>query len=81
MVKRLLSHPADFTYEEAKTLLTAFGYTESSKGKTSGSRVAFYNARLNRNFYMHKPHSPKLLKSYVINGLISELTNAGFIRR
>ena len=39
--ERLKSLPKDFTYDEAKNLLTKLGFEESNKGKTSGSRVKF----------------------------------------
>ena len=41
LIARLLSRPKDFHYDEAKTLLLYFGFDESHKGKTSGSRVEF----------------------------------------
>ena len=41
LINRLKTKPKDFTYNEAKTLLESVGFTESNKGKTSGSRVVF----------------------------------------
>ena len=38
---RLMSKPSDFTYDEAKKLLSAYNFKEYNKGKTSGSRVNF----------------------------------------
>lgn len=33
IIKRLKSKPKDFTYEEAKKVLSIFGFTEYNKGK------------------------------------------------
>ncbi|MCK7512959.1 MAG: hypothetical protein MZV70_59020 [Desulfobacterales bacterium] len=42
-LKRFLSKPQDFTFEELKGLLKSFGYEEVKTGKTAGARVAFIN--------------------------------------
>lgn len=42
--ERLSLHPKDYTYSEAKYLLSQLGFEEFNKGKTSGSRVKFYRA-------------------------------------
>ena len=33
-----------------------FGYVESNKGATSGSRVRFYNPENKASMMLHKPH-------------------------
>ena len=43
LLERFLSKPKDFTFEELRKLLKGLGYEEAKAGKTSGSRVAFYN--------------------------------------
>ncbi len=53
---RILSKPTDFTYQEARRLLNNLGYTEHNKGKTSGSRVAFYREMDGDLILLHKPH-------------------------
>ena len=40
-INRLKAAPKDYTYSEAKQLLGQLGFEESTKGKTSGSRVKF----------------------------------------
>jgi len=72
LVRRLLSHPADFTFHELKTLLGSLGFTMETAGKTSGSRVVFSN---NDDDYirLHKPHPRNILKRYQINDIISNL--------
>ncbi len=44
-VIRLKSLPKDYTYSEARALRKKLGFCESTKGKTSGSRVMFIRMR------------------------------------
>lgn len=46
--ERILSKPKDYTYTEARYLLSKLGFKEFNKGKTSGSRVRFY-----RDYYIN----------------------------
>ena len=73
LVKRLITKPNDFTYNELKSLLAHFGYVESQSGKTSGSRVAFINEKDKHIIRLHKPHPGNELKKYQIEQLIEEL--------
>jgi len=70
LLKRFLSKPKDFTYDELKRLLRLFGYEETKTGKTSGSRVA----------RLHKPHPNPELKHYQINDIEEELRKMGVIK-
>ena len=45
LIERLKSNPKDFTFEEMQSLLLALGFELSNKGKTSSSRVKFYQRR------------------------------------
>lgn len=66
LLKRLLSKPRDFTYQEAKTLLNQLGYIENNKGKTSGSRIVLVNKK-GKKIELHKPHNTgNILKPYQI---------------
>ena len=71
LIERLLRCPKDFNYDEAKTLLLHFGFTELSKGKTSGSRVEFVKG--NDSILLHKPHPNGDLKTYQVKQLIETL--------
>ncbi|MDO5562885.1 MAG: type II toxin-antitoxin system HicA family toxin [Synergistaceae bacterium] len=77
LLDRLLAHPSDFTFDEARVLLEAYGYVFSNSGKTSGSRVKFY--RGTKIFRMHKPHPRKILLEYQVKELIAELKEEGII--
>lgn len=71
LIARLLSCPKDFNYGEAKLLLGLLGFSENTKGKTSGSRVMFVSG--NNTILLHKPHPSGDLKVYQVKQLINEL--------
>lgn len=79
LVSRLLSKPIDFTYDEAVTLLSHFGYLVDNKGRTSGSRVKFFNPKIKHIIFLHRPHPKNILKSYQIKEIITALQEQGFI--
>ena len=78
LLRRLLSHPKDFTFEEAETLLRYLDFTRSNKGKTSGSRVGF-SSKSHGALMMHRPHPGNILQPYQIRQLISTLEGKGLI--
>ncbi|MBO4681346.1 MAG: type II toxin-antitoxin system HicA family toxin [Clostridiales bacterium] len=53
---RLRAMPKDYTFSEARQLLSHLDFKEYQKGKTSGSRVMFYRASDNKKVLLHKPH-------------------------
>ena len=63
LIERIKKIPADLTYEEIKRLMNYLGYVESNKGKTSGSRVAFYREKDKAMIILHKPHPEKLIET------------------
>lgn len=73
LLKRLISKPKDFTFDEIETLLKQLGYEIDNKGKTSGSRVRFVNHTIDHVISMHKPHPKNILKSYQVVEIIDEL--------
>jgi hypothetical protein len=79
LLKRLISKPKDYTYDELKRLLAAYGYEEAKSGKTSGSRVAFINHHSRHIMRLHKPHPHRALKQYQIDDVIEELRRQGII--
>ncbi len=83
LIKRLKSYPKDFTYDELKTILNAFGYTESNKGKTSGSRVIFIKTAADGSvlkIILHKPHPQNILKEYSIKDILDKLRENGDLK-
>ena len=63
LIKRFLSLPSDFHYDELVKLLGYFMFFEIKKGKTSGSRVKFEN-KDRIPIIMHKPHPSGIMKKY-----------------
>lgn len=74
---RLLSVPKDFTYSEARKLLTQLGFEESNKGKTSGSRVKFYRAKDQKVLLLHKPHPGDIMKVAAVRQLANFILSLG----
>ena len=79
LLKRLISKPKDFTYDELKRLLSAYGYEETQTGKTSSSRVAFINHDSRHIIRLHKPHPHPELKQYQIDDVLEELKRQGIL--
>jgi hypothetical protein len=79
LLKRFLSMPKDFTFEELRALLGSLGYREVRRGHTSGSRVAFYREASGHIIKLHRPHPRPVLKEYQVEELITSLKNAGVI--
>lgn len=80
LIERLLSFPKDFTYDEARTLLSGLGYFEDTKGKSSGSRVAFVNLVSKNIITLHKPHPGNVLPAYAVKNIIEFLKRNGEIQ-
>jgi hypothetical protein len=80
LLERFSRKPEDFTYDELRGLLKGLGYDEDSKGKTSGSRVAFVNTKTKHIFRLHKPHPSNILKGYQVSEIWDELKAQGVIR-
>jgi hypothetical protein len=79
LVKRLLSRPKDFTYDELVTILKVFGYVEVKSGQTAGSRRAFISEVNSHIIRLHKPHPDNVLRIYQIDIIISELRKGKLI--
>lgn len=75
--ERLKSRPKDYAYTEAKYLLGQLGFAESTKGKTSGSRVKFYRASDGEAILMHKPHPSDVMGYKSVCGLANFLERIG----
>lgn len=74
LLERFLSIPKDFTFDELKNLLIGLGYEESNLGRTSGSRVSFYNGSNGHQLKVHKPHPEKIMKRVYLKNIRLELT-------
>jgi len=79
LLERLKAKPKDFTYDELVKLLKGLGFKLDDKGKTSGSRVAFYHEQSMVIIRLHKPHPKNELKVYQTNEVIRVLKGMGVI--
>ena len=77
LIERIKKIPAELPYDEIKRLMNYLGYVESNKGKTSGSRVAFYREKDKAMIILHKPHPENIVKKYAIRQLIETLKERG----
>ena len=75
LIKRLLSRPKDFTFDELVTLL---GFLEYKMEQGSGSRVKFVNKNGDA-LWQHRPHPGNILKAYQVKDAISNLTGKGLL--
>ena len=75
--KRLVSVPRDYTFSEARQLLTHLGFVEYQKGKTSGSRVMFYRSADNVKILLHKPHPGDVMSIANTRDLCEKLIELG----
>lgn len=79
LIKRFLSNPTDFTWEELIKLLSYFGYEELKKGKTGGSRRKFAD-NTGDIISLHKPHPSSIVKRYAINDVVQKLKEKGLLK-
>jgi len=69
LIKRLLSRPKDFTFDELVTLMGYLGYWIA---QASGSRVIFRHEQ-HHSIEIHRPHPGNTLKPYLVRGIIKTL--------
>lgn len=77
LLRRLKSVPNDFTFDEIRALLEAYGYMLSNSGKTSESRVRFIKGSI--AIILHKPHPRKELLEYQIKQILEILEKEGLL--
>lgn len=82
LLKRLLSKPKDFEWNEAVSLLECYEIYQAKTGKTGGSRARFSNADKSIVITIHKPHNPNgkdVLKPYALDIIIDQLKQGGLL--
>lgn len=80
LIERFTSRPKDFSFDELKRLLLHFGYEEWKTGKTSGSRVAFYNKELDDLIKLHRPHPKLVIKQCYLTEIEKHLKDKGVMK-
>lgn len=71
--------PADFRYSDLKKVMASFGYIESNKGATSGSRVKFYHPETKAVIMLHKPHPGDEMVKAAVEQVVDFLKEHGHI--
>ena len=67
--------PKDFTFAELEAVLMQLGFEKDDKGKTSGSRVRFYNKEKQMQYLAHKPHPSNIVKEKALKDIVDYLTD------
>ena len=75
--ERLRNLPKDYTYDEARQLLSRLGFEERTQGKTSGSRVGFYRRADDSVILLHKPHPKNEMSAGAVRTLATFLRAKG----
>ncbi len=78
-LRRFLAKPVDFGFDEMSALLGDLGYDRIRSGKTSGSRIAFYNKTSGHIIRLHKPHPGNIMKKYQMDLVEESLRAKGMI--
>ena len=73
LIARIQESPTDFTWSELVKLLAYYGFDETTKGKTAGSRRAFVRAETGQIIRLHKPHPGSILKQYQLKEILELL--------
>jgi hypothetical protein len=77
-IANLKNRPKTFKYSDVKRILEHLGYSEDTKGKTTGSRVRFAH-KMYKPIDLHKPHPGDEMKSYLIRLVAEQLEKEGLI--
>jgi len=80
LVRRFLSKPRNFTFNEMRILLRGYGYKEIRSGKTAGSRIAFFHEDIHHIIRLHKPHPNNILKKYQLDFIENESRKKEFLK-
>jgi len=76
LLDRLATLPKNFTFDEHCTLMGLLDFEMSNKGRTSGSRVAFFKDNI--VISLHKPHHGNELYSYQVKQVFEVLSDNGY---
>lgn len=71
--------PSDFRSSDLWRVMAHFGYLESNKGATSGSRVKFYHPETKAVLLLHKPHPGDEMQKAAVDTVVKFLKEHGHI--
>ena len=72
--------PANFRFSELRKVMSYFGYLESNKGATSGSRVKFYHPKTKAVLLIHKPHPGDEMVKAAVDSVVRFLKGKGQLK-
>ncbi|TLP48638.1 type II toxin-antitoxin system HicA family toxin [Cohaesibacter sp. CAU 1516] len=79
LLRKLTECNGNFDFKELCTLLQRLGYELKEKGRSSGSRIAFYNEERDHMILTHRPHPEKEIKGGALADIKEKLTEVGFL--
>ena len=66
LIDRIKSKPKDFTISELDSLMSKCGCTKITRGRTSGSAIAYIHNETKLMLRIHYPQPQKELKPYMV---------------
>ena len=76
LLKRLSSKPADFGWDEFKSVMQHLGFELRTTG---GSGRKFIHRETGAAHFIHEPHPSKVLKAYQVRDAVAFLTKEGYL--
>jgi hypothetical protein len=76
LLLRLLSIPADFTWDELLSVVARLGFEE--KSDKGGSYRTFVDGA-GRKIFLHEPHPGNIVKKYAIRKVVKALNEYGLL--
>ena len=74
---RIQSKPKNYTYTEARELLTELGFIEHNKGRVSEFRTCFFREEDGKTILLHKPQSGDIMDRGAVKYVLDYLTELG----
>ena len=76
VLKRLVSKPADFEWNELKAIMLHLGFELKTTG---GSGRKFIHPETGASHFIHESHPSKVLKAYQVRDVVAFLTEEGYL--
>lgn len=70
--------PSDCRFSKLSSFLQNLGFKLHNKGKTSGSRIVFFDESMNK-IILHKPHGSDPVCQSALNDVVQKLKEYGYL--
>jgi predicted RNA binding protein YcfA (HicA-like mRNA interferase family) len=80
LIDRFKKLPKDFEFDEVDSMLKGLGFESSTKGKTSGSRMAYLHKKEQCIIRIHKPHPGNIIGPATLKDIYNTLKENDFIK-